>query len=306
MEKHRCKLCSKTFANWRALGGHMRSHTVHQWEPSPSPSPSPSSSLGFEAEEEGEMSESESGKTVTRRRSKRTRKPSSSLVQFHVEQCKLVSDDFGGVFSYDGDDNDQQFGSSISDVSSEEDVAFCLMMLSRDQSQWTGHEDVHHNKYSKVDLSYENSCDEKIVLTKSHRKKYKCETCNKVFRSYQALGGHRASHKRARVTIVDLDHEHDEDNVVAVVKEEDKKIHECPICFRVFGSGQALGGHKRSHVIKNGGTIENPIEFQVIDESSRMKKMVVDNLIDLNLPAIDDDDGEEEEEEEAAVSDVHS
>ncbi|KAI7994195.1 Zinc finger protein ZAT9 [Camellia lanceoleosa] len=33
---------------------------------------------------------------------------------------------------------------------------------------------------------------------KVSRVKYKCETNHKVFRSYQACGGHRASHKKAR------------------------------------------------------------------------------------------------------------
>ncbi|CAH9074969.1 unnamed protein product [Cuscuta europaea] len=59
-----------------------------------------------------------------------------------------------------------------------------------------------------------------------------CKTCKKRFRSFQALGGHMASHKRIRT----------------VKKDEGKKIrHECPVCGLVFGLGQALGGHMRKH-----------------------------------------------------------
>ncbi|KAL0699986.1 hypothetical protein Bca4012_056108 [Brassica carinata] len=54
------------------------------------------------------------------------------------------------------------------------------------------------------------------------------------------------------------------------------KGHECPICFRVFKSGQALGGHKRSHFIGN--------------HEQRIKhKAAADMRIDLNLPAQDVD-----------------
>ncbi|CAL9216246.1 unnamed protein product [Arabidopsis halleri] len=49
------------------------------------------------------------------------------------------------------------------------------------------------------------------------------------------------------------------------------KGHECPICFKMFKSGQALGGHKRSHSIAN----------QVADTR---------NQIDLNLTDSDTDE----------------
>lgn len=52
------------------------------------------------------------------------------------------------------------------------------------------------------------------------------------------------------------------------------KDHECPICYKIFKSGQALGGHKRSHFI--GGSEENTV---------LIKQVVPNFLIDLNLPA---------------------
>ncbi|KAI9124848.1 hypothetical protein K1719_004175 [Acacia pycnantha] len=66
------------------------------------------------------------------------------------------------------------------------------------------------------------------------------------------------------------------------------KEHECPICNRTFRSGQALGGHKRSHLV--GGFEENNNNNNnngliVHQESPSPSPAVVPCLIDLNLPA---------------------
>ncbi|KAL0800071.1 hypothetical protein Bca101_055246 [Brassica carinata] len=56
------------------------------------------------------------------------------------------------------------------------------------------------------------------------------------------------------------------------------KGHECPICFRVFKSGQALGGHKRSHFIGNH-------EHRTLVIQQHQVAHDMHTLIDLNLPA---------------------
>ncbi|KAE9613684.1 hypothetical protein Lal_00016363 [Lupinus albus] len=56
------------------------------------------------------------------------------------------------------------------------------------------------------------------------------------------------------------------------LKSKKSREHECPICYKIFKSGQALGGHKRSHFV--GGSEENTV---VINKGPC--------LIDLNLPA---------------------
>ncbi|CAH1432418.1 unnamed protein product [Lactuca virosa] len=61
---------------------------------------------------------------------------------------------------------------------------------------------------------------------------FHCKTCNKQFSSFQALGGHRTSHKRPKLN--------DESPAKA-------KTHECSICGLEFELGQALGGHMRKH-----------------------------------------------------------
>ncbi|XP_021624190.1 uncharacterized protein LOC110623518 [Manihot esculenta] len=56
------------------------------------------------------------------------------------------------------------------------------------------------------------------------------------------------------------------------------KVHECPFCFKVFRSGQALGGHKRSHFI--GGA-----EDRTVVINQEVPEISMAGLIDLNLPA---------------------
>jgi hypothetical protein len=43
-----------------------------------------------------------------------------------------------------------------------------------------------------------NSMDSEICKNSSKRSKFECTTCNRTFHSYQALGGHRASHKKIK------------------------------------------------------------------------------------------------------------
>ncbi|XP_057415131.1 uncharacterized protein LOC130709994 [Lotus japonicus] len=66
------------------------------------------------------------------------------------------------------------------------------------------------------------------------------------------------------------------------LKTKKSKEHECPICYRIFKSGQALGGHKRSHFIGGNNSQEN-------NNTLVIKQGAVPCLIDLNLPAPDDD-----------------
>ena len=146
----------------------------------------------------------------------------------------------------------------------EEDMANCLILLAQ------GH---HHQ--------------EKLMIKYTNLNVYECKTCNRTFPSFQALGGHRASHKKpktddrkpsvaAAVPLFkesskqdhqhhhqhrDQDHDHrDHHNVLVIVQKNNtpsnksvstntttNKVHECSICGAEFASGQALGGHMRRH-----------------------------------------------------------
>ncbi|KAJ0493243.1 putative transcription factor C2H2 family [Helianthus annuus] len=95
-------------------------------------------------------------------------------------------------------------------------MANCLMLLSRGPS---------------INESYDNT----------PSRVFECKTCNRQFPSFQALGGHRASHKKPRLN-PDGDLSHGT-NLVPMKP----KSHECSICGLEFSIGQALGGHMRRH-----------------------------------------------------------
>ncbi|OAY47551.1 zinc finger protein 84 [Manihot esculenta] len=158
-----------------------------------------------------------------------------------------------------------------------------------------------------------NASDSEVCKNSDRSSRFECTTCNKVFHSYQALGGHRASHKKTKGCFASrIDSSENsietelspdsttESKIIKSIKNEissdhlaidcdskaeisygakKSKGHECPICLKVFPSGQALGGHKRSHLVganeaKNNQTI-------TIQEAIPP----IRDFLDLNLPA---------------------
>ncbi|OIW10364.1 hypothetical protein TanjilG_28115 [Lupinus angustifolius] len=286
MERHKCKLCSRSFSNGRALGGHMKAHLAtlplppkpqtfhdpfesasfsyqsyssqdeerdilgsHEKAPSYGWSENPRKSLRY-ADPEFSFNnngfvvvvqdrENETGsKKPFRQRSKRNRK--SSLNKSLEEEPKKFKHSF----------MESPPLSSVSDFSPE-DVAMCLMMLSRD-------------KWESNVVEGDGVKEEEMKLKNKKRigGKNECENCGKKFRSSRALGSHRS---------------------ICCSDEagggRGDKIFECPFCFKVFGSGQALGGHKRSHLM---------LQQSLSSSNANNNK---ESFIDLNLPApIEDDD----------------
>ncbi|KAJ0764331.1 putative transcription factor C2H2 family [Helianthus annuus] len=110
---------------------------------------------------------------------------------------------------------------------------------------------------------------------------FECKTCNRQFTSFQALGGHRASHKKPRLNndLGDLTH----------VVPAKPKSHECSICGLEFSIGQALGGHMRRHRATT--TIENQSSASDDSSSSVVKKVNNQKVfsLDLNLTPTEND-----------------
>ncbi|XP_027338411.1 uncharacterized protein LOC113852386 [Abrus precatorius] len=179
--------------------------------------------------------------------------------------------------------------------------------------------------------SWANKTSEAEFSKSSHKRgKFECTTCNKIFQSYQALGGHRASHKKIKgcfasknassenSTELEADlspdpttesklmknnntidnnenvEEHEMVTTIGFDNEEDtvrgskkSKGHECPICLKVFPSGQALGGHKRSHLAGGSESTRNCQSQTIVLEEATPE---IRDFFDLNLPASTEED----------------
>ncbi|XP_037433450.1 zinc finger protein ZAT12-like [Triticum dicoccoides] len=123
-----------------------------------------------------------------------------------------------------------------------------------------------------------------------------CKTCDRVFPSFQALGGHRASHKKPR-----LDDGGD-------LK---PKLHGCSICDLEFAIGQALGGHMRRHraMAMGGGVMAMPLPAVIKKHSGDNHAVVGEKRglwLDLNHPPCDEygsgSEGDDECSHDAAAA----
>ncbi|KAL6213274.1 hypothetical protein ACLB2K_012721 [Fragaria x ananassa] len=150
-----------------------------------------------------------------------------------------------------------------SSLSEEEYMAFCLLLLARGTT----------------------NADTTVAQLPPHPPaSYKCVVCSKAFGSYQALGGHKASHRKSDST------------VFSAVKVETPAVtavsgrsHECTICHKCFPTGQALGGHKRCHY--DGGSSAANSAVTTVSEggggssSHSQSQSQRGFVLDLNLPA---------------------
>ncbi|MCD7446950.1 hypothetical protein HAX54_020728 [Datura stramonium] len=102
---------------------------------------------------------------------------------------------------------------------------------------------------------------------------FECKTCNKRFPSFQALGGHRASHNKQSRLLGEF-----------LVEAKKNKMHKCSICGMEFSLGQALGGHMRRHRDEINKT--STMNIPVLTKSNSSKRIF---CLDLNLTPRDDD-----------------
>ncbi|KAL3828514.1 hypothetical protein ACJIZ3_017316 [Penstemon smallii] len=133
---------------------------------------------------------------------------------------------------------------------------------------------------------------------------YECKTCSRSFPSFQALGGHRASHKKPKpapcAAAGDRSPPCDQEEVISLPplsqlankslhlennNTNKNKIHECSVCGSEFGSGQALGGHMRRH--RSGVVATNNNTTMSYDVSEKERSIFA---LDLNLPAPPEDE----------------
>ncbi|KAJ0260139.1 Zinc finger protein ZAT5 [Hirschfeldia incana] len=249
------------------------------------------------------------------KRTKRQRSSSSAFLVTTVAAATITSTsssagDGGGGRTVVSDEYNSAVSSpaTTTDCTEEEvDMAICLIMLAGGAA--LSPDLKNSRKTDKVLSPAENSS---FYV-------YECKTCNRTFSSFQALGGHRASHKKPRVSIEEKtklplmqakSNESEEGqkshlkvlgSALAsqssnIIISKANKVHECSICGSEFASGQALGGHMRRH--RTATTAVIPVATVEVSRNSTEEE--TENLspyieqrkylpLDLNLPAPEDD-----------------
>ncbi|XP_058205141.1 zinc finger protein ZAT5-like [Rhododendron vialii] len=169
----------------------------------------------------------------------------------------------------------------------EEEMANCLILLAQ------GNSSNHPSSIGHDHDQTESKLTSKRISEAGNDVMYQCKTCDRAFPSFQALGGHMASHKKSMNKPLSSDEEKEDQQFKAPVSSPasmppqltnentsfhgnsngSSRIHECWICGAEFTSGQALGGHMRRH-----RTSEN--RYEVKRERSGLSFD-----LDLNFPA---------------------
>ncbi|CAA3026958.1 zinc finger ZAT10-like [Olea europaea subsp. europaea] len=138
----------------------------------------------------------------------------------------------------------------------EEEAALALLMLSQDNRSW--HTIPATSAAAVVELIKDvlnpattavTTTSERIAaLASSDDDKKSMEpfllVCGKSFSSYQALGGHKTSH-RDRSQFATTTAITSTSNISYL--NPSGRIHKCHVCNQTFTTGQALGGHMRRH-----------------------------------------------------------
>ncbi|XP_027941870.1 zinc finger protein ZAT10-like [Vigna unguiculata] len=167
--------------------------------------------------------------------------------------------------------------------SEEEYLALCLIMLARGTTTTAATVTTATNRHTTVSPSQHPTPDPSTKLT------YKCSVCDKTFPSYQALGGHKASHRKLAVA----DDQPTSSGITATstvsTTASGCRAHECSICHKSFPTGQALGGHKRCHYEGNNSNNNNGNSMVTASEGVGSTHTVSHGHhhrdFDLNIPA---------------------
>ncbi|XP_019224310.1 PREDICTED: zinc finger protein ZAT12-like [Nicotiana attenuata] len=124
---------------------------------------------------------------------------------------------------------------------------------------------------SRLNNNNTTSTDGDYLISSDCYHGFECKTCNKRFPSFQALGGHRASHKRPRLLAGAGEF---------LMQAKKNKMHECSICGMEFSLGQALGGHMRRHQ-KTPSLVAGKTMTPMLKKSNSSKRIFCG--LDLNL-----------------------
>ncbi|KAJ1406683.1 Zinc finger C2H2-type [Sesbania bispinosa] len=155
--------------------------------------------------------------------------------------------------------------------------------------------DINNNKYTSIKAKFLDSETKSSSLKNKNfhkRGKFECTTCNKIFHSYQALGGHRASHKKIKGCFASRN-ESSENNIELEpdlspdpTTIESNKLMKNTDNNEYLEEEHELGGHKRSHLASESESRHCQSQTVVLQEAVPE----IRNFLDLNLPAATDEE----------------
>ncbi|CAI0451747.1 unnamed protein product [Linum tenue] len=150
----------------------------------------------------------------------------------------------------------------------EEYLALCLVMLARAARS------ASPVPPPAAAISGEATAEQKMILS------HKCTVCGKAFSSYQALGGHKASHRKS---VSGDPADGPSTSTTTTSAAGGGKSHVCTICHKSFPTGQALGGHKRCHYDGGAAAVHAVTVSEGVGSTTTTSNR---GFIDLNLPAL--------------------
>ncbi|XVE56851.1 hypothetical protein DITRI_Ditri04bG0043800 [Diplodiscus trichospermus] len=329
-----CKECGKGFQSWKALFGHMKCHSDKEGASNYSLEEQDSwictnQKLVIDSQSDNETAAPSKGRRSKRRTRYMGTANSSTFSMSEIDQeqevalsLMMLSRDVGHCSGLNTVAESSDNNSVFLEAKIEINASICngkeVMKLKKQKEKLesaavdseifqTG---AGQSEFCASGLSKTGVLDSEFCKDPRKRSKFECTTCNKIFHTYQALGGHRASHKKTKGCFASrmensensIETENSPDSIAdsklvksmgngtviahSATDSDDKgeisygvkkhKGHECPICLKVFPSGQALGGHKRSHLVPEAKdqtiVIQNPVPE-------------IRDFLDLNLPA---------------------
>lgn len=262
MERYKCKLCSRTFINGKALGGHMKAHfaTLPLPPPNPQPqtqshhTPSISTLLSFSSSSENEQDQ----QTVEQRDS--NEKSLMYRLRENPKKCFKLSDPKFSFSTTETIVHDRESETESKNPTQKRKLTFVQNSEQKKlkQSLKDSHSQLTETEPEPVTSLFNFSPEEEAAITLMMLSRDKWKINVAVKEEEQEVCGKYKSHRS-----ICLQNE----TKLALTSSSDHKIFQCVLCPKVFGSYQALGGHKKSHLYP-----------------SLKKKVKKLRFFDLNLP----------------------
>uniref|UniRef100_A0A0E0D2J5 C2H2-type domain-containing protein n=1 Tax=Oryza meridionalis TaxID=40149 RepID=A0A0E0D2J5_9ORYZ len=257
---HRCTICRRSFATGQALGGHKRCHywdgtsvsvsvsasasAVRNFDLNLMPLPESTAAAGIKrwAEEE----EVQSPLPVKKLRILYVAFVNGQIKHKRFTLEKTIQRPRRNLMCNMQYDNRKlsvhaHHTKMVTNMTHDDYVSLCLMALAQAGvgGQWPAQK-------QQIDMA---------PPAPERELRFRCSVCGKAFPSHQALGGHKASHRKPPTAALPM---HVIDAPPPPSAEETASSttttttsgggrHRCSVCHRTFATGQALGGHKRCH-----------------------------------------------------------